>query len=61
MTPDQLTRRLYLSLRAMPCRCAYAREWSRATAGAPLERKLESVCSRCAALREYEAKFSEAA
>jgi hypothetical protein len=52
---------LYLSLRAMPCRCAYAREWSRATAGAPLERKLESVCSRCAALREYEAKFSEAA
>lgn len=61
MSGAALERQLYLSLKAMPCRCAYARNprgvpvWE----GVPAARVLVKRCSRCAAVESYEAAHGD--
>lgn len=62
---DTLIHRLYLALKAFPCRCAYERNtkgvplWSPVDGGVGIERRLISKCSRCTATEEYETLFPE--
>lgn len=51
-----ITEELALALRAMPCRCQRAKEWSKSENG-ELERKVVARCSRCTALERYDLEF----
>ena len=48
--------RLYASLKAMPCRCEFAKEWSKTET--ELERRVTKRCSKCIAIELYEQAVS---